>query len=352
MPDANGLSRPQVTVRELVESDFAQWDTYVASHPEATFFHKAGWKRVIERSFGQTTHFLCAEEGGRIRGLLPLAHYKSRLFGNALISNGCCMGGGPIGDDDAVLDALDTAACALMDGLRTDFLEYRRPIRRHPDWAVRDDLYVTFERSIDPDEEKNLKQIPRKQRAVVRKAIDIGLVAEIDYTVDRFYPLYAETVHRLGTPVFAKSYFRNLVKEFGTDCDILTVSNNGKPVSSVLSFYFRDRVMPYYAGAGQGAREVGANDFMYWRLMRHAVERGYRVFDFGRSKIGSGPWSFKKNWGFEPEPVVHEYRLAAGGAVPEINPLNPKYRLFIAAWKRLPRTVANTVGPLIVRNIG
>jgi FemAB-related protein (PEP-CTERM system-associated) len=352
MLDGDTTIQLPIIVEELTEQEFAQWDAYVASCPEATFFHRAGWKRVVERSFGQSTHFLVASSGGRIRGLLPLAHYKSRLFGNALISNGCCMGGGPIADDDRTHDALDVAACSLMDTLKADFLEYRRPSRRHFEWASRDDLYVTFERAIEPGEEQNLKQIPRKQRAVVRKAIDAGLVAEIDTTVDRFYPLYAETVHRLGTPVFAKSYFSNLLEEFGTDCEVLTVSSKGKPVSSVLSFYFRDRVMPYYAGAGEGAREVGANDFMYWRLMRHAVDRGYGIFDFGRSKIGSGPCAFKKNWGFEPTPVLHEYRVAGGGEVPEINPRNPKYRIFIAMWKKLPLSVANLLGPQIVRNIG
>lgn len=342
----------QAQIGELAEADFPRWDDYVASCPDATFFHKAGWKHVIERSFGQKTHFLFAKKNGQVSGLVPLAHYKSRLFGNGLISNGCCMGGGPIADDDDGYDALDSSAISMMGKLNADFIEYRRPIRRHDDWASRDDLYVTFERKSESTEDKNLKQIPRKQRAVVRKAIDAGLVAEIDKNIDRFYPLYAKTVHRLGTPVFSKSYFRNLLSEFSGECDILTVSHKGKPVSSVLSFYFRDRVMPYYAGADDSARALGASDFMYWRLMRHGVERGYTMFDFGRSKVGSGPYSFKKNWGFEPIPVVHEYRLARGGGLPEINPRNPKYRLFIAMWKKLPLPVANLVGPHIVRNIG
>jgi FemAB-related protein (PEP-CTERM system-associated) len=119
-----------------------------------------------------------------------------------------------------------------------------------------------------------------------------------------------------------------------------------------LSFYFRDRVMPYYAGAGPEARAFGANDFMYWSLMRHAVARGYKIFDFGRSKVDSGPSAFKKNWGFDPIPVVHEYRVANGKGVPEINPRNPKYRLFIALWKKLPLNMANLVGPHIVSGIG
>jgi FemAB-related protein (PEP-CTERM system-associated) len=339
-------------VKELDAAAWERWEAYAAAHPDATFFHRAGWKRVIEKSFGQATHYLYAESEGHIRGILPLAHFKSRLFGNALISNACCMGGGPVADDDAAYEALDGQAVALMERLGAEYLEYRRPARRHTGWQYKDCTYATFERAIEADPEKTLKQIPRKQRAVVRKTIESDLREATDEHVDRFFPLYALSVRNLGTPVFAKSYFRHLKEEFGGDCDILTVTQGGRPVSSVLSFWFRERVMPYYAGAGAQARQLGANDFMYWRLMRRAVERGYTVFDFGRSKIGTGPYHFKCNWGFAPLPVVHEFRQRKAGPLPEINPLNPKYRLFIAAWKRLPLGLANLLGPYVVRNIG
>lgn len=339
-------------VRRLDEAARPRWEAYVAAHPEATFFHRSGWQRVIEHSFGQDTHYLYVEREGAMRGVLPLAFYRSRLFGRALIANGCCMGGAPIASDEASYGALDAAATALMDELGAEYLEYRRPVHRHADWKAKDSLYATFERDIAADEEANLKQIPRKQRAVVRKALDAGLTDEEDAGIDRFFPLYAESVRNLGTPVFAKTYFRTLLEVFGDDCGILTVSHGGRPVSSVLSFTFRDRIMPYYVGASREARALGSTDLLYWRLMRRAAQRGCGVFDFGRSKVGTGPYHFKKNWGFSPEPVVHEYRTRNGAPVPEINPLNPKYRLFIALWKRLPLPLANLLGPHIVRNIG
>jgi FemAB-related protein (PEP-CTERM system-associated) len=352
MPDGESdIARPTLIGR-MQARDADRWDSYVASHRDGSFFHRAGWKTVIERSFGQDTYYLFAERAGRLTGVLPLAHYRSKMFGNALISNGCCMGGGPLADDEDGYQRLDDAATALMDRLGADYLEYRRPLRQHPLWARCDQLYATFDGVIASDEAENLKQIPRKQRAVLRKSLEAGLTDEIDADIDRFYPLYATTVHRLGTPVFAKSYFRALLQEFGPDCDIVTVLSDGKPVSSVLSFYFRESVMPYYAGAGDGARAVGANDFMYWRLMRRAAERGLRRFDFGRSTIGSGPYAFKKNWGFAAKPVLHEYRVAGGGAAPSLNPGNPKYRLMIALWKKMPLPLANLIGPHIVRNIG
>lgn len=195
--------------------------------------------------------------------------------------------------------------------------------------------------------------IPRKQRAMVRKGAKHGLASEIDDRADRFFELYADNVHRHGTPPLPRAWFEALQRVFGRDVEILTVvDSRGAPVSAVLSFYFRDEVMPYYAGDAPAARDLAANDFKYWELMRRACERGYRVFDYGRSKRGTGSFDFKKNWGFEPAPLHYEYDLRRGGRVPENNPLNPKYRAFIALWRRLPRAVADRLGPAIVRGLG
>lgn len=113
----------------------------------------------------------------------------------------------------------------------------------------------------------------------------------------RFFDLYADNVHRHGTPALSKRYFQRLIDVFGPDCEVLTASSaEGKPLSSVLTFYFRDEAPPYYAGDDLAARDLAANDFKYWELMRRACERGLKVFDYGRSKQGTGPYAFKKNW--------------------------------------------------------
>jgi FemAB-related protein (PEP-CTERM system-associated) len=336
----------------LTDSEKPNWDTFVESCPEATFFHDSGWKDVVEKSFGHKTYFALAKEDNRVRGVLPLVNIKSLLFGNTLISNACCMGGGVAAENDIARGKLDEYADQVFSETKADFLEFRQPPKLHDDWPRRADLYATFERTIEQDEADNLKQIPRKQRAVVRKALKSELTDGFDESIDDFFDLYALSVRNLGTPVFSRKYFENLISCFPGNCDILTIRLDGRPISSVLSFYFRDRVMPYYTGSIPEARRLGANDFMYWRLMRHAIERGYSVFDFGRSKLGTGPFSFKKNWGFEPKDVVHEFKLRDGAELPNLTPTNPKYQLFIAMWKRLPVPIANAIGPHIVKNIG
>ena len=187
---------------------------------------------------------------------------------------------------------------------------------------------------------------------MVRKGIGNNLQSEIDDDIDRLYRIYCESVHNLGTPVFSESCFRILREEFRKSSDIVTITFDGQAVASVLSFYFRDEVLPFYGGGTRAARALAANDFMYWEVMRMACERGYRVFDFGRSKIGTGSYAFKRNWGFQPTPLIYQYCLAAGHRMPDLNPLNPKFKLLTSIWKRLPLAVTTRLCPFIVRGIG
>jgi FemAB-related protein (PEP-CTERM system-associated) len=345
-----------LTVRRLEAADAAtagRWDAFVQACPEATFFHRAGWQRIMLRVFRHPAHFLYAEDDGGLRGVLPLAQVKSRLFGNALVSLPFAVYGGAATDGDpAVLAALEAEAERLALHLGVEHLELRNLRPRHTDWP-RQDLYVTFRKEILPDEAANLAAIPRKQRAMVRKGIERGLTGAVDDTADRFFPLYADNVHRHGTPALGRRYFDALLAEFGRDCRILTVCDAaGRPVSSVLSFYFRDEVLPYYAGDVDRARALAANDFKYWELLRRSCAEGLRIFDFGRSKRDTGSFAFKKNWGCAPEPLHYEYRLYRRAGIPQNNPANAKYRLLIAAWRRLPVWLANRLGPPIVRNLG
>jgi FemAB-related protein (PEP-CTERM system-associated) len=346
-----GVSSLSVVVRTLQAQDAARWDEFVFACPEATFFHRAGWKEVIERAFGHCTHYLFAERAGAIVGVLPLTEIKSRLFGHSLVSNSFCVYGGIAALDDAARTALDTAAQQLARERQVGHLEYRQLKPFHTDWPHQD-LYFTFRKAIDPDVETNLLAIPRKQRAMVRKGIKHGLIAEIDTTVDRFFALFADNVKRHGTPALPKRYFALLKEVFGADCEVLTVVHAGRVISSVLTFYFRDEVLPYYAGDTEDARHLAANDFKYWELMRRGCERGYRLFDYGRSKRDTGQFDFKKNWGFEPQALYYEYYLVNAPRIPEHNPANPKYRLFIEMWKRLPTPLANALGPHIVKHLG
>lgn len=341
----------ELQVSSLLEGNDPEWDSFVHGQPEATFFHLSGWKTVIEESFGHKCHYLFARQGGQLAGILPLTHVRGRIFGNSLISNGFCVYGGPLATTPTALRALDAAAEALGRDLGVERIEYRLRRPLHDDWPCNDKIYATFRKEIPPDSEAAMKAIPRKQRAMVRKGIKQELRGEVDEDVSRFFPLYAESVRNLGTPVLSRRYYECLKSVFHDVSEVVTITKDGEPLSSVLSFFFRDEVLPYYGGGGQAARAYAANDFMYWEVMRRACEAELRIFDFGRSKVGTGSFAFKKHWGFEPEALHYEHRLLRLDEVPEINPLNPKYALMVAAWKRLPLALANTLGPLVAREL-
>ncbi len=329
-----------------------RWDDFVLACPEATFFHRSSWQQIIRDIFRHPTYFLYAEQDSGICGVLPLAHVRSRLFGNALVAMPFAVYGGVAACNAEVANALEMEACQLAAKLGVDHLEFRNVSRRHADWPIQD-LYVTFRKEIRPEVEENMQDIPRKQRAMVRKGIKNGLLSTVDRNTDRFFALYADNVHRHGTPALPKRYFDTLLQVFGDDCEVLTVTDaDGRLLSSMLSFYFRDEVLPYYAGDDESARHLAANDFKYWELMRRSCERGIKIFDYGRSKRGTGSFAFKKNWGFEAQPLHYEYCLYKRDSIPQNNPANAKYRLFIEAWRRMPIGLANWLGPHIVRNLG
>jgi len=337
-------------------TDVDAWDSFVAAHPGGTFCHRAGWKSVQEKGAGHESPFLLAEQEGHIAGVMPLTLRNSLVFGRAAISSMFGVYGGALAYDDAIYQALEDEAWSRAKAWGADVLECRTVKARHAGvdgWQVPQPKAATFRKALADDEDGLLGAVPRKQRAVVRKALAGGLSSDWSWDLDTFYALYARSVHGLGTPVFPKKIFEVMADVFAPDIDIQIVRDQtGRAVASLMSFYDADTVLPYYAGSGAGAREAKAHDYMYFDLMKRARARGKTMFDFGRSKIGSGPYFFKKNWGLEPTPLEYEYRVADGADVPDLSPTSGKYALMVKVWKRLPLWLANRLGPPVARHLG
>ncbi|RMF11488.1 MAG: FemAB family PEP-CTERM system-associated protein [Alphaproteobacteria bacterium] len=344
----------QLRLREMTSADIPAWNAFVKQHASGSFFHRAEWRRVMERGFGHAAPYLLAEDGKRgIRAVLPLVDVRSRLFGNRLASLPFQPLGGLLAADDAAGNALHARAAEEARSRAVDWLEYRGLRPEHPDMQVIPDRHAIFIRDIPADPDALLKAIPRKRRASVRKGLSNGLQWRMTREIEPFLTLYRRNLHHHGTPAFPRRWFVEILDAFGEDVDILVVSTaEGVPVSAVMSYYHGDNVLPYYAGTHPQARSLHAHDFMYWALMEEARRRGFRRFDFGRSRVGSGAFHYKTLWGFEPTPLTYEYLLVKGRALPAHSPDNPRYRLFIAVWQRLPFAIANQLGPLLVRGLG
>lgn len=342
-----------VYIREFRPPIAKEWNEYVFRHKNATFFHLTEWKDVVEETFGHRALYLYAENDGQISGILPLFLVDSRMFGRMLVSTAFAVYGGPVADRIETETLLIQRAEELGVELGVDYVELRRNSVTASS-LPRTDLYVRFRQRLFDDPEENFKAMPREARRLVRKARKAGLSSEVSQTrLTEFYDIYQRNVKRLGTPVYPKKLFQNLMRRFGDRCNILSVLYQGKVIAAVMTFYFRDTVLPYYGGSllKYNNNTYAPNNFMYWELMRYGIENEYKWFDFGRSKVGTGAYHFKKHFGMSPEPLDYQYILIRRQTLPNLNPMNPKYQLFIRIWKHLPLWMTRIIGPQVVRNI-
>ena len=389
-----------ITIRFYKDIDKPLWDSYVLNHPNGTFFHLIGWKTVVEKTFHHKSHYLIAESNGDtatsqhrdtsierdnnitlqqinkpginpsdpsnpsnssnpsnpvnpIVGILPLFSVKSFLFCKSLVSLPFAAYGGILADGQDITQQLLDKAKEITSSERLEYLELRSRDGAIADLSTKD-LYVIFRREIFGDLESNMAAIPRKSRRMIRQGEKAGLTYEFGHQdlILLFYEIFARSYHRLGSPVFPIKFFENLLHEFKEQTNILVVrTRDGKPISTVLTFFYKDQVLPYFAGSLFEYRDLAPNDYMYWQLMKYGHEKGYRWFDFGRSKVDTGSYDFKRHWGFEPEPLAYQYFLNRVKDIPNISPANPKYQKKIEMWQKMPFWATKIIGPHIVKYI-
>ena len=332
-------------------SDRERWDNYVLNHQSGTVFHLTAWKNVIEKSFGHHSIYLIIEKQGKICGIFPIFEIKSMLFGHFFISIPFAEIGGPLADNKETEQALIEKGSSITSSHNAKYLEIRN--RKEMPGLKTKSLYYNFRKEISSDHDKNLKAIPRKSRAMVRNAIKKGLVSETGHhLLPQFYKILALNYHRLGTPIFPKKFFKNFLTEYKENADILLVkTQEGELAAAVLFFIYKGQMVPYYAGSDFSYRRLGPNDFMYWELMKLAVGKKCTIFDFGRSKEGTGSFSFKKHWGFTPQPLAYQYHLVKAKELPNLSPANPKYQKKIQMWQKMPHSLTKLLGPFISKNL-
>lgn len=346
------MSRSPITLRALDDARDPRWDAYVEAHPDGTFHHTLGWRRVIERAYPHEPQYLYVEQGGELKGVLPLFAVHGRPFARALVSVPVGVSGGILASDDESARLLRDGARAIAEREGLEYVEYKSEKERFADLQTRSDLYVTFRQPLLGDHDKQLAAIPRKTRAVIRQAEKARLRADFNRTdLEPFYDLYALSLRNLGTPMFPKELFVASLEELGDRCDILTVRQTGRIIGTVMNYYYKDLILPFFAGTLPEARDVGVNNYLYWVMLDTGHARGYRVFDFGRSKVGTGAYEFKKHFGMKETPLYYQYDLIKRTELPNLNPKSAKYAKAVELWQKLPVELTKMVGPLISRRI-
>ena len=318
-----------------------------------SLFHRPAWLCGVAAGTGQRAAGIVAERMGTITGWLPLTEVRSALFGKALVSSGFGVGGGIIADHAETAQAIGRAA--QDHAIRGGFSGIEVRGGAIPaGWDTWSDKHCGFERALAADDDAELLAIPRKARAEVRKGLGFGHRVTIGRgpgDLAAHYAGYSASVRNLGTPVFPRALFAAMLEAFPDSSDILTVWQGDQPLASVLSFYHGGAVLPFWGGGVFAARAARANEVMYYELMLHARRQGMTRFDFGRSKTGSGPFAFKKNWGFDPVALTYAAWTAPGAAARNIDPTDESYSRKIELWKKLPLPLANTLGPWIARGL-
>ena len=346
--------RQSLTVEELTPPLEAAWDRYVRSAPAGTFFHQLGWRWLVERVFGHRAHYLLARRGETVTGVLPLFQMKSLLFGHSLVSIPFAIGGGVAADDAETAAGLLARGRALADRLGVDYLELRSETAAADDLLTKD-LYVTFRADLTEGEEALLQRMDRKRRQMMNyvakdKAGFSWTTAGIE-ELPLFYRMFSESMRHHGTPVYPRLFLEEILDRFPTQTNLFFVHHGGRPVAGVLNLLFRDVIMPFYAGADRSVRPRGVDDYMYLSILRWGREHGFRTFDFGRSKRGTGAYEFKARWGMNEVPLAYQYHLVRAKELPNVSPANPKYQAAINVWRRLPLPLTQILGPRIIRRI-
>jgi FemAB-related protein (PEP-CTERM system-associated) len=346
----------------VCQNSESRWDEHVSVHPAGTFFHQWEWRAIISNSFGYEPLYICVEEeNGDVMGVLPLFLVRSALFGRSLVALPAAVYGGILASSDAAENILLEKAIELGKHYGARYIELRGNPYAKPGVAAtlsvgaskeENDLYVTFMAEIDPCDDVNLSRIPRKQRRMVKQGEKYALRFVLDNSrLREFYEIYAASVRNLGTPVYGYQYFEKIRQSFPETCKIFLVEYQGKVIAGVLVFFHKGQVLPYYGGALKAYFHLAPNDFMYWELMRFAAANGYQIFDFGRSKQGTGSFNFKRHWGFQPRPLPYVYYPLTSQPIPDTSSLNPNLQWAIRLWRSLPLKLTMILGPRIIRHI-
>lgn len=351
--DAVPTSRSALTIERVDETSAGAWNAFVERAAHASVYHRYEWRRIIADVFGhESCYFAARDSRGEIRGVLPTIRLRSRLFGDFLVSMPYFNYGGALADRDDTADALIEAAATRGQELGVGHLELRHRANLKPAWPVRTDKVAMYLR-VPENPDALGRQLGSKLRSQIKRPQKEGAtgVQGGRELLDEFYAVFSRNMRDLGTPVYSKRWFAAILEALPDRTRVFIVRHGGKPVAAAILVGDRGYLEIPWASSLREFNSVGVNMLLYWNVLEYACAQRYEVFDFGRSTLDSGTFKFKSQWGAQPHQLYWHYWIRGGGEPPVMNPSNPKYRLAVAAWRRLPLMVANRLGPLLVRNL-
>ena len=334
-----------------IENASEEWHDFVASRSNATLYHDPRWYPLIERNFKHKTHSLvCRSADNNIVGIMPLTHMNSRIFGSFTISVPYFNYGGPLASTAAASQQLMQFAAQHTEGLGCSHMEVRETHLRE-DWQA-SQKKVSMVLKLPQNDDTLDSQLGSKIRAQVKRAASHELTAITGGTelLNEFYEVYSRNMRDLGTPAYGRKFFADILATFPEQAFLTIVRQHNRALAAGFLLGYNDTLEIPWASSLRKFNHLGANMFLYRSILTEAIAREYEYFDFGRSTKDANTYKFKKQWGAQEYPLAWHY-WTASGELPEINPDNPKYKLVIAVWKRIPVFVTRIIGPMIARNL-
>ncbi len=337
----------------LIDSTWRKkWDQFVLNHDNYSVYHLYDWRNLIERIFRSETYYFVALNDQNIVGVLPLVRLKSWLFGDFMVSIPYFNYGGILADNDQVFSILWESASALAVKLGVKHIEMRHSEVSNVPAPTRTDK-VSMILKLPNTTDELFQKLTSKLRAQIKRSVREGATVHLgnmDLLSD-FYFVFSKNMRDLGTPVYAITFFKSMLIEFASKTKIVVVRVKGKPVAAAFLVGENYRMEIPWASSLREFNHLSVNMLLYWEVLKYSIEHDYRLFDFGRCSVDSGTYKFKKQWGADPLQLYWSYWIEGDTSLPKLNPSNPKFKLLISVWKRLPLWFANWIGPKIVKNL-
>ncbi len=329
-----------------------RWDDFVTNSPQAGLYHLAGWRNVIGKSYSHKSYYLLAEEKGMLKGILPLFLVKSWIFGKSLVSLPFVDSAGLCSEGNEVQKALLEKACTIASDEMVDYLELRQREACNLNLQTKTNK-VTLNMDLDDDWQKLWKKLPSERRNRIRKTERLGLSVEFagKEKLNCFYRIFAVNMRDLGSPVHSRHFFESILEQFPDDSQLILVKHDEKYIGAALGLSFKHTFTIPWVSSVRKYFSLYPNNLLYWEAMKFACSQGLKVFDFGRSSVGSGTFTFKARWGAKPQPLYWQYQLFQAKKLPGLSSDNPKYGTAIRFWKRIPVPITKLIGPKIRKYI-
>ncbi|MDH5230212.1 MAG: FemAB family PEP-CTERM system-associated protein [Gammaproteobacteria bacterium] len=328
------------------------WNTYVENNPSCSIYHRSEWRDIIKSSFGhESFYFYASDTHDKIRGVLPVTRLKSKLFGDFMVSIPYFNYGGAIADSAAIEQKLIQTVNDFAADMGVSHVEYRDDTQRIG-MPVRDEK-VCMLLALPSDKQTLWESFTPKLRAQIKRPQRENVtttVGDIEL-LDDYYNVFSRNMRDLGTPVYSKTFFENILNNKADACKIIIVRLNDKPVAAAFLIGHKNTLEIPWASTLKETNHLSINMLLYWEVLGYAIDKHYHYFDFGRSSKDAGTYRFKKQWGSIEKPLYWHYWLKDNNDLPELNPNNPKYKLMIALWKKLPLIITKLIGPAVVKNL-